>query len=344
MDHLQLQVKNQKELTVQQYSALELHNRIRAAGELAAANYVEFCKNLKEMRDRELYSELGFKSFDAYTADALSMRQRQAYYYISQYERLGDNFLNANAKLGVTKLSLLASISSEEREELMQEGDINEISAAELKRALEKLKATEERLEERNSEIKELKERLEQDDDTDDEDDEDNEDSYELERLREENERLTKQSEANTSKSDLDKLVAEAVEKQRKALENEAQKAAEMNAADKIEQARNKAKQDAAAEIKKARDEAETAKAELSKLETIQFDLKEEQERRERIEKELVRSANPHLTKFKFMAEQAQAGLNAMISQLGAMDAETKEKCAAVITKLAEGVLKAVAA
>lgn len=69
----------------------ELHLDIRKNGELAASALVEFSKGLKQMRDKKLYTELNFETFEDYVENAVGIRQRQAYNYIQALENLGEN-------------------------------------------------------------------------------------------------------------------------------------------------------------------------------------------------------------------------------------------------------------
>lgn len=114
--------------------AKDIHQRIIDSGSRAADAYCEMCRNLKMMRDGGYYTHLGYESFEDYTVKALGFKTRQAYNYIQQYENLGEPFLQSNAKLGVTKLSLLVSIPALEREEFVEKNDLAGMSVSELKK------------------------------------------------------------------------------------------------------------------------------------------------------------------------------------------------------------------
>ena len=69
-------------------TAVQTHQRILANGEICAQSLLEICKDLKKMRDEKLYEEFGYAAFDEYTEKAVGIKPRQAYTYISTYERL----------------------------------------------------------------------------------------------------------------------------------------------------------------------------------------------------------------------------------------------------------------
>jgi len=135
----QMIVKDITALSPQYQEAMELHRQIMANGVMAALALVELCKNLKLMRDRRAYEHLGFDSFDDYVEQMAKIKKRQAYNYISTYERLGPEFLQSTAQLGITKLELLAQLPESTREEVMAQNDLNETSTRELKAMVDEL-------------------------------------------------------------------------------------------------------------------------------------------------------------------------------------------------------------
>ena len=150
-----------------------VHNRIINNGKIVQAVLIDICKDLKRMRDEALYLELGYETFEDYSENACGIKQRQAYSYISAYEKLGENYLAENAQLGITKLELISQISSYEREEFLSENNVEELSTRELKQQVEKFKNQIEQLtfdldnaekdnEQAQSEIEELKQALEE--------------------------------------------------------------------------------------------------------------------------------------------------------------------------------------
>ena len=122
--------------------AYTVHLSIKQSGETAATALTEMCKSLKQMRDEKLYTELGFDTFENYVENNgdYTFKARQAYTYISTYEKLGSSVLQSNANAGITKLSLLTELPGYEREEFTQEHDLETESVAQLKAEIEKLK------------------------------------------------------------------------------------------------------------------------------------------------------------------------------------------------------------
>lgn len=120
--------------------AYVVHNRILANGKIVQTALIDMCKDLKEMRDRALFTELGYDTFEDYSEQACGIKQRQAYSYIAAYEKLGENYMEENAHIGITKLELISQISSYEREEFLSENDVENMSTRELKKQVEEYK------------------------------------------------------------------------------------------------------------------------------------------------------------------------------------------------------------
>lgn len=137
--------------------AIQIHNNIITNAELIVCSLAEMCKNLKLMRDKELYRELGYEKFDDYCEQMAKIKSRQAYNYISTYERLGESFLQSNARLGITKLELLAQLPAPERDEAIEGGEIDGKSVKEIRQLVEDYKKATEQITLFNNEISELK-------------------------------------------------------------------------------------------------------------------------------------------------------------------------------------------
>ena len=122
--------------------AYTVHLSIKQSGETAANALTQMCKSLKQMRDEKLYTELGFDTFETYVENNgdYTFKARQAYTYISTYEKLGSSVLQSNANAGITKLSLLTELPGYEREDFAKEHDLENESVAQLKAEIEKLK------------------------------------------------------------------------------------------------------------------------------------------------------------------------------------------------------------
>lgn len=112
--------------------ALALHKEILYNYRMAASHLVDAAKGLKQMRDTKAYKELGLETFEDYTEKMAGIKARQAYTYISAYERLGQPMMEEHAGLGITKLSLLAEITPAEREEFASENDLAGMTVKEI--------------------------------------------------------------------------------------------------------------------------------------------------------------------------------------------------------------------
>lgn len=123
--------------TPQAQQAMALHYEIRSSLSAAAAAMVDFCRQLKAMKDGKLYIHIGFDTFEDYVEKAHNIHQRQRYVYIQTYEKLGPQLISENAGAGITKLQLLTKVSAIHRDEFLEENDIANITVAELEKLIE---------------------------------------------------------------------------------------------------------------------------------------------------------------------------------------------------------------
>ena len=121
--------------------AQELHQKILIHAQLVAQNLWEMCSSLKEMRDTKLYYQLGYMHFDDYCQNELGIKRSQAFKYISIVSNMSQEFVHSSGQIGVTKLALLASISDDEREQLMEQTDVESVTVRELKEQIKGLQA-----------------------------------------------------------------------------------------------------------------------------------------------------------------------------------------------------------
>lgn len=126
--------------------AYTLHRKIIINAQAAQESLFEVCKGLKEMREKKLYKELGYKDIEDYSSAELGMTARNVRRYISVAEMVSENRTPVSENLGITKLYLLSTLSEEEREEVARSTDLEGASKHELE---EKIKA----LKERNADI-----------------------------------------------------------------------------------------------------------------------------------------------------------------------------------------------
>ena len=122
--------------TPEQAQAMGLHYEIMAAAQAAANSLLALGRKLKQMRDTGGYKRLGFETFADYTEQAVGIRQRQAYNYISVVENVPARLVEENAAAGVTKLALLAKLSPADQQEVAGQ-DLANITVTELKQIIE---------------------------------------------------------------------------------------------------------------------------------------------------------------------------------------------------------------
>ena len=144
--------------------AIQITERIRANGRTAVNAVCAIGEDLRTMKIDGLYTELGYESFEDYAEKEFDLKRRQAYQYISVYEKLGKEFVQSNAQLGITKLALLAAANPEDRAELMEQEDIKGMTTRELEELLDNYRQQGEQLtllQEKNTELEAKVEELE---------------------------------------------------------------------------------------------------------------------------------------------------------------------------------------
>jgi chromosome segregation ATPase len=132
----QLMLADNNGLTVEQQQFKDLHERICYNAKKSAEHWVEMANGIREMRDSKRYKAAGFEEFEDYTVNALGIKERQAYNYISVIEKLPEEFIRAHATIGVTKLALLTSVNEEEREEILEKIDLDTAKTSEINAAV----------------------------------------------------------------------------------------------------------------------------------------------------------------------------------------------------------------
>ena len=120
--------------------AVALHQKILTSAELAQKNLWDMCTSLKEMRDSKLYKELGYSNFEDYCENEVGMTRVNAYRYITVVEKVKLENVTSMLQIGMTKLSLLATISQEQQAEISQRVDLENTTVKKLKEEIDKLK------------------------------------------------------------------------------------------------------------------------------------------------------------------------------------------------------------
>lgn len=121
--------------------AVALHQKIMTSIELIDRNLWDMCTALKEMRDNKLYKEFGYQNFEDYCKNEFGMTRRNAYRYISSVENINPQFVTSMSQIGMTKLSLLATISQEQQVEIAEKVDLENTTVKKLKEEIAQLKA-----------------------------------------------------------------------------------------------------------------------------------------------------------------------------------------------------------
>ena len=121
--------------------AVKLHQNIMASASLAQQNIWDMCEGLKKMRDDKLYKELGYQNFGDYCENEVGMKRSNAYNYISIIEKINQENVQSIGQIGMTKLSLLATISEPEQAEIADKLDLENTTVKKLKAEIDKLKS-----------------------------------------------------------------------------------------------------------------------------------------------------------------------------------------------------------
>lgn len=141
------------ELTVneQHKQAVELHQKILISANLAQQNLWDMCTSLKEMRDGKLYKEFGYSNFEDYCETEVGMKRANVYRYIAIIEKVDPKNVSSMRQIGMTKLSLLATISHEEQAEISEKINLEETTVKELKSEIDKLKTEKQELSDKSA-------------------------------------------------------------------------------------------------------------------------------------------------------------------------------------------------
>ncbi len=315
------------EATAEESRFKVLHTEIMANGNMAAECAVVMARKLKEMRDTKLYETAGFATFAEYAETACGIKERQAYNYISIVENLSKEFLQTTAKIGVSKLALLASMDERDRADFITDHgeELDEMTVREVDRIK---KEYENRIQQLRMSFDEEKADLEKalkdaEDEKQEQLKENTELEEELENLRnkpivveataETAELRQKKEEINALKEEKIKLLADL-----KAEKKEADK--------RLKEEQLKQKQALADAVKKEKEEVER----LQKV--LEFEKAERAEK----EKKNVIASDPLLTEFKARFNLFQKLGSEMVEYLAGMAPDNAEKCKKALNTVIE--------
>lgn len=316
--------------TPEQSEAQYYHEQLILHRQMVEIGLVSMCRDLKEIRDRKHYVTLGYDDFGAYTETEHGIKQRQAYNYIQIYEKLGIEILHSNAKIGVSKLLQLASLDNAERDELLtghSPDRLEQMTTGEVRELTEQVRKLEEQLclleTEKKSKptpvtvvqqpFEEIRAEIE------------------TEMKSEYEERLAELESKTMSDEDLRKYKANA-EKEAKALTAEELKKlkAELKAATDLAEREAQAKQAAEEKAKTAEDASKRVSELEARIDELDAD-------KAAAEKKILLSADPELTRFKYLFEAWQGSTAALSGQLAKLDADKQAKMRAAVKAVLEG-------
>ncbi|MFT9055117.1 MAG: DUF3102 domain-containing protein [Ethanoligenens sp.] len=311
--------------------AVKLHSQIMTNGAIAVQALANMCAELKQMRDEQLYAELGYDTFDDYAEKAVGIKKRQAYNYISTYERLGSTILQSNAQLGITKLALLADVPDTERADFSENNDLESMSTREMKELVEKLKK---QVTDQGEQLSLLTAAQDKDASVQDHDDTGNEALAEAERQLEE---------AQNRIAELEKAEPDAkvLEKARKDAEKEAKKGIKDKLKAEAEKARTAAIKEMDERLETVKKEARAAGAEEAKkgLADIEQEKAAAIARAQELEKKLAIASNKETVLFAHLFEEMQGNFNRAIGcveKIAQGDTETAGKLRGALKKCLE--------
>ena len=135
-------------------SAVELNQKIIITAQAAQQNLYDMCVMLKQMRDDKLYKELGYANFEDYCNKEIGFSYRHVHNMISIVENIKN--MKSISCLGTTKLSLLASLSGSQQEEIQKTVNLEETTVRKLKAEIKKLKQAERTAEEKAKSLREI--------------------------------------------------------------------------------------------------------------------------------------------------------------------------------------------
>lgn len=319
----------------EQAQAVGLHYEIVAAAQAAANSLLTLGRKLKQMRDTGGYKRLGFETFADYTEQAVGIRQRQAYNYISVVENVPARLVEENAAAGVTKLALLGRMAPADQREVAGQ-DLANITVAELKKLVEERNGLSEQLSMIQDTARPAAEA----------------ESYEvdmealraqaLEQARAEVKEQHAQAMRKALQEQGEKLAADRKAAEAHAAE-QAKKEAERKAREQVAQAKAEAAQAAEKKLAEEREAARRDQEEKDKadLEAARQEAAEARAQAEETARKLQLTASEESIRFALLFEQLQGAAGAMMDLVDALTAAGRAEEAAKLRTALAGALQA---
>ena len=324
--------------TPEQAQAMGLHYQIVAAAQAAANSLLDLGRKLKQMRDTGGYKSLGFETFAQYTEQAVGIRQRQAYTYITVVENVPARLVEENAAAGVTKLALLAKLGPADQQEVA--GELADITVKELQSLIEEKQGLAEQLSMLQAEAP-VEGRAEE---------------VDMDALRTEMLEQARAEVADAHRQELKRALQEQGDKlaeERKAAElhaaaqakKEAERAAREKAALTKAEAARKAEADIAAARQEAAEEARRQQEEKDReaMEQVRRDAEEARAKAEATARQLDLAASEDSIRFALLFEQLQDAAQKMMDLIDAMTADGRTGEAERLHTALTGALQALA-
>lgn len=323
--------------TPEQAQAVGLHYEIVAAAQAAANSLLTLGRKLKQMRDTGGYKRLGFETFADYTEQAVGIRQRQAYNYISVVENVPARLVEENAAAGVTKLALLGRMAPADQREVAGQ-DLANITVAELKKLVEERNGLSEQLSMIQDTARPAAEA----------------ESYEvdmealraqaLEQARAEVKEQHAQAMRKALQEQGEKLAADRKAAEAHAAE-QAKKEAERKAREQVAQAKAEAAQAAEKKLAEEREAARRDQEEKDKadLEAARQEAAEACAQAEETARKLQLTASEESIRFALLFEQLQTAAGAMMDLVDALTAAGRAEESDKLRTALTGALQALA-
>lgn len=346
---MELLEKNKDQRTPEQNEALYMHEQLILHRQMVEVGLANMCRDLKEIRDRKLYLQLGYEEFTAYTEAEHGIKQRQAYKYIQVYEKLGIEILHSSAKIGVTKLLEIAALDKDEREELMAAHTVDELAdmsteevkqlTAQVKKLEEQISFLQEEKRQRESEPAQVEQRpfaeIESEIRAEIERDLNEKHAAEIAELESQ---LAAVEEKSVSNEELEKYRENAEKEAKVAVAEETKKLkAEMKELKQLNQNHLKTMNELSEAKKQAEEKVKAVEEQAKHAAELEAKISAAEAEKAAIEKKIRLSADPELTRFKFLFEAWQSSFNAVIAQLGKLDTETQAKMKQALKAVMEG-------
>ena len=129
--------------------AYEVHSTIISGAQTAQQGLYQMAEGFKTMRDEKLYKAMGYDSFADYCEKETGINRSQVYRYIGILEKLPNDLSTRVDKIGERKLTLLTSLTDDQRDEITETVDLETTTVKELRERIKELTADKEETETR---------------------------------------------------------------------------------------------------------------------------------------------------------------------------------------------------